>query len=57
MQGTVLEVHGDGKAFEIEFSDEQGQTLSFLALPPEQIVLVWRFKKNSGFQWPIVSPP
>lgn len=48
MQGTVLEVHGDGKAFEIEFSDEQGQTLSFLALPPEQFVLVWRAQEK---QW------
>jgi|GEM_PF-1009853 len=42
MHGTVLEVHGDGEAFEIEFSDEQGRTVNFLALPPEQFIVVWR---------------
>ncbi len=46
MQGTVLEVHGNGKAFEVEFSDEQGQVLSFLALPPEQFVVVWRAQER-----------
>ena len=41
MRGTVLEVHGNGKAFEVEFSDEQGQVLSFLAVSPEQFAVAW----------------
>jgi len=48
MQGTVLEVHGAGKAFEVEFSDEQGRVLSFLALSPEHFVVVWRAHER---QW------
>ena len=48
MRGTVLEVHGNGKAFEVEFSDEQGQVLSFLALSPEQFAVAWRAQ---GQQW------
>ena len=46
MQGTVIDVHGDGKAFEVEFSDEQGRALSFLALSPEQFVVIWRAQKR-----------
>ena len=48
MQGTVLDVHGDGEAFEVEFSDEQGRVLSFLALSPEQFVVIWQAQKR---QW------
>ncbi len=48
MQGTVLDVHGDGNAFEVEFSDEQGRVLCFLSLPPEQFMLVWRAQQR---QW------
>ncbi len=46
MQGTVLEVHGDGKAFEVEFNDEQRQTLNFLALSSEQFIVVWRAQEK-----------
>lgn len=42
MQGTIVEVHANGRAYEVEFTDEQGKTLSFLALRPEQFVVVWR---------------
>ena len=48
MQGTVLEAHGAGQAFEVEFSDEQGRVLSFLALSPEQFVVVWRARETVG---------
>jgi len=48
MQGTVLDVHGDGEAYEVEFSDEQGRTLNFLALPAEQFMVVWRAQTR---QW------
>jgi hypothetical protein len=52
MCGTVLEMHGAGQAFEVEFSDEQGQVVSFLALPPEHFVVIWRAQER---QW--VSTP
>jgi|YNPBryantNP2012_1023418.scaffolds.fasta_scaffold55093_1 hypothetical protein len=48
MQGTVVDVHENGKAFEIEFSDEQGRALNFLALAPEQFIVVWRSQEQ---QW------
>lgn len=48
MQGTVLDIHEGGKAFEVEFSDEQGHVLSFLALTPEQFVVIWHSENQ---QW------
>ncbi len=48
MRGTVLDVHENGKAFEVEFSDEQGQVLTFMALAPEQFVVIWRSQSR---QW------
>lgn len=41
MQGTVVECH-PGDAYEVEFTNESGETLDFLALRPEQFVVVWR---------------
>lgn len=46
MQGTVLEVHDSGTAFEVEFSDAQGRVLNFLALSPEQFIVVWRAQEK-----------
>lgn len=46
VQGTVLDIHGDGEAFEVEFSDEQGRVLSFLALSAEQFVVIWRAQQR-----------
>ena len=48
MQGTVLDAHDAGGAFEVEFSDEQGRAIIFLALTPEQFVVVWQAKRQ---QW------
>ena len=48
MQGTIVEVHRDGAAYEVEFTDEQGEALNFLALRPEQFVVVWRAQTQ---QW------
>ena len=37
-QGTILEIfHEPHLAYEIEFCDEDGQTLALLALQPDQI--------------------
>ncbi|WP_448382817.1 DUF4926 domain-containing protein [Desulfosoma sp.] len=48
MQGPVLDVHENGRTFEIEFSDEQGRVLNFLALAPEQFIVVRRSQEQ---QW------
>jgi len=40
-QGTVVERHSD-EACEVEFTDEQGETLAMLALRQHQFVVVWR---------------
>lgn len=48
MQGTIVELHKGGAAYEVEFADEQGQALNFLALQPEQFVVVWRARTR---QW------
>jgi len=41
MQGTVVHCH-PGNVYETEFADEAGETLDFLALRPEQFIVVWR---------------
>ncbi len=43
MQGTIVRCH-PGDVYEIEFTDEAGETLDFLALRPEQFIVVWRAK-------------
>jgi hypothetical protein len=41
MQGTILASH-PGDAYEVEFTDESGETLAWLALRPHQFIVVWR---------------
>lgn len=48
MQGTIVEIHQAGAAYEVEFTDEQGQALNWLALSPEQFVVVWEARSQ---QW------
>lgn len=38
--GTVVEVLDGGKAFEVEFSDRNGQTYDSLGLRPDQIMVL-----------------
>ena len=45
--GTVVEVLADGEAFEVEFSDRDGQTYESLGLRPSQI-MVLRFEPTSA---------
>lgn len=40
-QGTIVEEYDDC-AYEVEFSNSQGETLALLALEPEQFVVVWQ---------------
>ncbi|MFQ5795704.1 MAG: DUF4926 domain-containing protein [Candidatus Bipolaricaulia bacterium] len=48
MQGTIIEIHNADAAYEVEFTDEQGQALNFMALRPEQFVVVWQTRTR---QW------
>ena len=41
MQGTIVECHEDD-AYEIEFTDDSGETLALLALRPHQFIVVWQ---------------
>jgi hypothetical protein len=41
MQGTIVDLHGRD-AYEVEFSDESGETLALLALRPGQFIVVWQ---------------
>jgi hypothetical protein len=40
-QGTIVEEYDD-RAYEVEFSNSQGETLALLSLEPEQFVVVWQ---------------
>ena len=40
-QGTIVEVYDDC-AYEVEFSNSQGETQALLALKSEQFVVVWQ---------------
>jgi len=41
MQGTIVAAHSED-AYEVEFTDESGETLALLALHPHQFLVVWR---------------
>lgn len=36
-QGTIVHVHNDGKAFEVEFVDKEGYTYALVCLEKHQI--------------------
>jgi hypothetical protein len=38
--GTIVELLADGAAFEVEFSDSNGQTYESISLRPEQIMVL-----------------
>jgi len=46
MQGTIVESH-PGDAYEVEFTDELGETLDLLALRPDQFIVVWQAKTRT----------
>jgi len=41
VQGTIVHCH-DNEAYEVEFTNKDGETLDFLALRAEQFIVVWR---------------
>jgi hypothetical protein len=38
--GTIVEIHNDGEAFEVEFVDKNGRAYGLLALRPSQLMLL-----------------
>jgi hypothetical protein len=40
-QGTIVECYEDGK-YEVEFSNEQGETLALCTLPTHEFIVVWQ---------------
>lgn len=50
-QGTILEVYDD-RAYEVEFSNSQGETQALLALEPKQFVVVWQNAKKAWVPLP-----
>ncbi len=51
IRGTVVHCHNK-EVYEIEFTDENGETLDFLALNLKQFIVVWRIKT---YQWVPIS--
>jgi len=37
---TVVEVYNNGAAYEVEFADDDGETVAMPALKPEQLILL-----------------
>lgn len=46
-QGAIVECHDDHK-FEVEFSNEEGETTALLPLSDQQFIVVW---KSATKQW------
>ena len=42
-QGTIVHCHNDD-FYEVEFTDEKGETLDFFALHKKQFIVIWRYK-------------
>lgn len=45
-RGAIVEAYGD-RAYEVEFADQQGETLALCTLSAEQFVVVWKSKTQS----------
>lgn len=41
MQGAIVHCHAND-VYEVEFTNEDGETMDFLSLRPEQFIVVWR---------------
>jgi hypothetical protein len=47
-QGTIVECH-DRNNFEVEFSNEDGETTALCVLSSQQFIVVWKAKTNPPF--------
>ena len=46
VRGTIVERYGDD-AYEVEFSDSNGETLALCTLSPKQFIIVWQAETKS----------
>ncbi|HWM94728.1 MAG TPA: DUF4926 domain-containing protein [Thermoanaerobaculia bacterium] len=46
--GTVVDILGEGKALEVEFSDRSGRTYASLGLRPDQVIVL-RYEPQRRF--------
>ena len=46
VQGTIVDCHSED-AYEVEFTNEQGETVEFLALHSNQFIVVWQAKTQT----------
>jgi len=44
--GTIVEEHND-RAYEVEFANDEGETLALLTLTSEKFVVVWKSETHS----------
>jgi len=51
MQGTIVHCHNVA-AYEVEFTDENGQTTELSAMSPNQFIVVWEIRNR---QWVPIS--
>jgi hypothetical protein len=47
LQGAIVHCHTD-EAYEVEFSDDDGETVDLVVLHPRQFIVVWRAETG---QW------
>ena len=45
-RGTIVERYGND-AYEVEFSDSDGETLALCTISPEQFIIVWQAETKS----------
>ena len=46
VQGAIVECYSDGK-YEVEFTNQDGETLAMSTLSSEQFIVVWKAKTKS----------
>lgn len=51
VRGTIVECYGDN-AYEVEFSDSNGETLALCTLSPEQFIIVWQAQTKTWVSLP-----
>ena len=51
VQGTIVECYGND-AYEVEFSNSDGETLALCTLSPEQFIIVWQAETKSWLSLP-----
>lgn len=47
MVGTIVEIHQEGTAYEVEFADDEGRAVNLLALRREQFLVIWRSRTQA----------